>query len=168
MSAIIICPLHDVEAIARVRRPSHILSLISPSAEPTPFGQLAPHHMELRFNDIAEARDGLIPPSQDHVRAILAFGQAAQTAGPLLIHCWAGVSRSPAAAYIIANQNLGAGAEEGVANRIRQGAPYATPNPLMIEMADQVLARSGAMTRAINQIGRGQETCWGSPFVLEM
>lgn len=168
MSAIIVCPLHDVEAIARVRRPSHILSLISPSAEPTRFGQLAPHHLELRFNDIAEARDGLIPPSQDHVRDILAFGQAAQSAGPLLIHCWAGVSRSPAAAFIIACQRNGPGCEQPLAQSLRDSAPYATPNPLMIELADQFLGRSAAMTRAISDIGRGHDTAWGSPFSLKL
>lgn len=167
MSAIIVCPLHDVEAIARVRRPSHILSLISPSAEPTHFGQLAPHHQELRFNDITEARDGLIAPSLDHVRAILAFGQAAQPAGPLLIHCWAGVSRSPAAAFIIACDRDGSGHEQQLAQSIRDSAPYATPNRLMVELADQILGNSGAMTRAINDIGRGHDTAWGTIFSMK-
>jgi predicted protein tyrosine phosphatase len=168
MSAIIVCPLHDVEAIARARRPSHILSLISPSAELTRFAQIAPHHLELRFNDIADARDGLIAPSQDLVRDILAFGQAAQSAGPLLIHCWAGVSRSPAAAFIIACQMIGPGLEQALAHSLRKRAPYATPNPLMIELADQFLDRSGSMTRAVNGIGRGHDTAWGSSFSLRV
>lgn len=168
MSAVIVCPLHDVEAIARARGPSHILSLISPSAEPTRFDELASHHLELRFNDIAEARDGLIVPSQDHVRAILAFGRAAQSAGPLLIHCWAGVSRSPAAAFIIACDRKSSGHEQALAHSLRERAPYATPNRLMVELADQILGHSGAMTRAIDDICRGHDITWGSSFSMRI
>lgn len=166
MSNIIVCPLHDVEAIARVRQPSHILSLISPNAAPTSFAAIAPHHLELGFNDIAQGRAGLIAPSAQHIREILAFGEAARSGGLLLIHCWAGVSRSPAAAFIIASQRSAEGSEMSHAHRLRHLAPYATPNSLMIAVADQILGRSGAMIRAASSIGRGCDTAWGSAFML--
>jgi len=166
MSDIIVCPLPDVEAIARVRQPSHILSLISPSAVPTLFAAIAPHHLELGFNDISQGRAGLIAPSEQHIRDLLAFGEAARSGGLLLIHCWAGVSRSPAAAFIIASQRSAEGSEMCLAHSLRNLAPYATPNSLMISMADQILGRSGAMIRAASSIGRGCDTAWGSAFVL--
>lgn len=164
---VIVCPLHDVEAIVRVRRPSHILSLISPSAEPTGFHQLGPQHLELRFHDITEPRDGLIEPSPDHLRDILAFADAARDTGPLLIHCWAGVSRSTAAAFIVACQRSSEGHEQHLALRLRQIAPYATPNIRMVRIADSLLGRSGKMTQAILAIGRGSETAWGSAFEFQ-
>lgn len=163
---IIVCPLHDVEAIARVRKPSHILSLISPSAEPTGFQSLGAEHLELRFHDISEPRDGLTAPSHAHLRDILAFADAARNAGPLLIHCWAGVSRSTAAALIVACQRTEAGLEQKQALNLRTVAPYATPNILMIQIADALLERSGKMVDAANAIGRGSETAWGSAFEL--
>lgn len=161
--SIIVCPLHDVEAIARVRRPSHILSLISPSAEPTGFHCLAPYHLELRFNDIAEPRDGLIEPSAEHIHSIIEFGRSSRAQGPLLIHCWAGVSRSPAAAFIIAFDRAKPKATH-LAESLRAAAPYCTPNPKMIALADEALGAQGDLSRAITEIGRGGETYWGSAF----
>ena len=164
--SIIVCPLHDVEAIARVRRPSHILSLISPSAEPTGFHTLAPHHLELRFNDIAEPRENLIAPTLDHVRSIIAFGRSSQAQGPLLVHCWAGVSRSPAAACLIAYDRLQA-QPSYLADQLRAAAPYCTPNLGMIALADPLLGAEGRLFKAIARLGRGQETAWGSAFELK-
>lgn len=162
---IIVCPLHDVEAIAYVRRPTHILSLISPAAEPTGFSDLAPHHLELRFNDISAPRDGLVTPSPTDIRSILDFGRSADI---LLVHCWAGVSRSTAAAYILACQQAGPEHAPNIASKLRAAAPYATPNPLMVAIADQRLDGSGAMQRAIAGIGRGSDTCWGAAFELAL
>lgn len=161
--SIIVCPLHDVEAIVRVRRPSHILSLISPSAEPTGFQQLAPHHLELRFNDIAEPGEGLIEPRPEHIQSIIEFGRSSRAQGPLLIHCWAGVSRSPAAAFIIAFDRARPSPAE-LAARLRSAAPYCTPNPRMIALADEALEAQGDLSKAITEIGRGRETYWGSAF----
>ncbi|WP_312128298.1 hypothetical protein [Brevundimonas sp.] len=161
--SIIVCPLHDVEAIVRVRCPSHILSLISPSAEPTGFQRLAPYHLELRFNDIAEPRDGLIEPRPKHIQSIIEFGRSSRTQGPLLIHCWAGVSRSPAAAFIIACDRERPSPKH-LAARLRSSAPYCTPNTRMIALADEALDAQGDLFSAITEIGRGQETYWGSAF----
>ena len=161
--SIIVCPLHDVEAIARVRRPSHILSLISPSAEPTGFQRLAPYHLELRFNDIAEPRDGLIEPSAEHIHSIIEFGRSSRAQGPLLIHCWAGVSRSPAAAFIITFDRARP-TPKHLAASLRSAAPYCSPNPRMIALADEALEAQGDLSKAIAEIGRGKETYWGSAF----
>ena len=163
--SIIVCPLHDVEAIVRVRRPSHILSLISPSAEPTGFQHLAPYHLELRFNDIAEPRQGLIEPSPDHIQSIIEFGRSSRAQGPLLIHCWAGVSRSPAAAFIIAFDR-DRPSPKHLAARLRSSAPYCTPNPRMIALTDEALEAHRELVVAIAAIGRGQETSWGSAFEI--
>lgn len=163
--SIIVCPLHDVEAIARIRRPSHILSLISPSAERTGFGQLAPHHLELRFNDITEPREGLIAPLTEHIKAMFDFGRSAQVNGPLLVHCWAGVSRSPAAAFVLAFDRYRSSPNH-LAKRLREAAPYCTPNQRMVAIADELLQSRGTLRNAISQIGRGHDTTWGSAFEI--
>ena len=127
-----------------------------------------PHRLDLRFNDITDPREGLIPPSEADMAALLAFEACWDGARPLLIHCWAGVSRSTAVAYVIACARSEPGQEQGWAERLRFAAPTATPNPLIVALADHLMKRDGAMTRAIATIGRGAETAWGAPFVLDL
>ena len=80
----------------------------------------------------------------------------------LLIHCFAGVSRSTAAAYVLACAQRGPGEEEALAAQLRTLCPEATPNPLMVSLADTILSRDGAMSRAIAGIGRGVEAFEGA------
>ncbi len=86
----------------------------------------------------------------------------------MLIHCWAGVSRSTAAAYIIACQRAPGRSEAEIAQALRAAAPYATPNPLMISLADAALGRAGRMSAAIAQVGRGADTFEGALFELPL
>ena len=96
---LIVSPLPQVEQLLAEHRPSHLVTLASPGAEAA-FD--AEHRLDLRFNDIAAPREGLVAPSAEHVEALIAFAQGWTGARPLLIHCWAGVSRSTAAAYVVA------------------------------------------------------------------
>ena len=61
----------------------------------------AERHVRLAFHDIVEAVPGLVAPDRQMMQAILDFGRAERPA-PMLIHCWAGISRSSAAAFAIA------------------------------------------------------------------
>ena len=76
-------------------------------------------------------------------------------------------SRSTAASYIIACLHHAPGAERELAQLLRRAAPEATPNKLMIALADEILQRNGQMIRAIAEIGRGREAGCGTPFTLE-
>jgi predicted protein tyrosine phosphatase len=111
----------------------------------------------LRFNDIAEEREGLIAPSAAMIEAILALAHTPT----LLIHCFAGVSRSTAAAYVLACVTR-PGEEQALAAELRALCPEATPNPLMVALADTILQRDGAMSRAIADIGRGIDAYEGT------
>lgn len=165
MSLLIVSPLETAETTARARRPSHVVSLSAPGAASPP---LPGDHrwLALIFNDIAEPREGLTPATPEDMEALLTFAAGWDGTRPMLIHCWAGVSRSTAAAYVVACARSAPGAEAKVAARLRRAAPFATPNPLMVALADAVLRRDGAMTRAIAAIGRGAETGLGAVFDL--
>jgi predicted protein tyrosine phosphatase len=69
-----------------------------------------------------------------------------------LIHCWAGISRSTAAAYILLCDLHAAGHEHGLAQTLRFYAPHAQPNRLMIRHADFLLGREGRMVSAIESM----------------
>lgn len=162
---LIVSPLRQVEPLLAAHRPSHLVTLASPGAEAA-FD--AEHRLDLRFNDIAVPREGLVAPSAEHLETLLAFVDGWNGERPLLIHCWAGVSRSTAAAYVVACARTAPGREVEWAARLRDAAPTATPNPLMIALADRLLGRDGAMVRAVEAIGRGAETDWGAPFELDL
>lgn len=145
-----------ITAVARLANEAdHVLSLVSPDAEAP---VVARSRTLLRFNDISEEREGLMAPSTVMVEAILALTETPT----LLIHCFAGVSRSTAAAYILACARRPAGEEEALAAQLRALSPEATPNPLMVSLADAILERDGAMVRAIAGIGRGVDCFEGS------
>ena len=87
---------------------------------------------------------------------------------PLVIHCHAGVSRSTAAAFIIACALAPSRPENEIADTIRRASHTATPNRRMVAIADAMLKRDGRMVAAIERIGRGSECYEGVPFVLEL
>ena len=162
---IVVSPLHELDqAIARWR-PSHVISLASPGSEPARLpGDV--ELLRLTFHDIAEPRPDLAMATEADVKALLSFGLAWPEERPLLIHCWAGVSRSPAAAYVIACARNPAGDELALATNLRRAAPFATPNPHVVALADDLLKRRSAMTRSIATIGRGSETSLGASFFM--
>lgn len=165
--ALIVCPLHEVDEALRIWRPSHVIGLASPGAETA---ALPPNvkRLQLTFNDIAEPRPGLQAVSAEDVARLLAFARDRPRDAPLLIQCWAGVSRSPAAAYVVACMLTRPGDEGRLAKQLRAAAPFATPNPRLVALADQALDRGGAMIEAINGIGRGAETSLGRTFELPL
>jgi predicted protein tyrosine phosphatase len=162
---LIVCPLADLDK-ALASQPSHVLSLISPGAKaPICTGTT---HLILRFNDINAPTEGLLGASQEDVESLMEFARNWSGEAPLLAHCWAGISRSPAAAYIIACARNAAGLEAELAQQLRAVAPEATPNPWMVGLADKLLNRNGRMSAAIAAIGRGREAGQGVLFTLEL
>lgn len=166
--ALIVSPLSQVPAVLAGRKPSHVLTLLGPGAEPDPVCGDA-RHLILRFNDITSVMEGYTAPSVDTVQAILGFGTAWREAGggaPLLVHCFAGISRSTAAAYILACAFSAPGQEEKIARGLRTASPTATPNSLMVALADDMLGRRGRMIASVDALGRGLFAAEGVPFDL--
>ncbi|NJM30795.1 MAG: hypothetical protein HC855_12470 [Rhizobiales bacterium] len=85
----------------------------------------------------------------------------------MVIHCWAGISRSTASAYMAQCLLHPHADEHALAGELRDASPSATPNALMIAYADQLLGRDGRMVKAIQSIGRGEDAYEGVPFVLQ-
>lgn len=155
---LIVCPGSAVEALLAREPVDHVLTLASPDAVADPRG--VPTTV-LRFNDISEPRPGLIEPNAGMIREIMGLGHGLPAEATLLVHCFAGVSRSPAAAYILACAAGVPGDELPLARRLRASSPKATPNALMVSLADEILQRGGAMSGAIAAIGRGADAYEG-------
>jgi predicted protein tyrosine phosphatase len=123
-------------------------------------------HLRLTFHDIAAPAPGLEPPQKRDMTALLEFLRGWDKSSPMIIHCWAGISRSTAAGYI-ASCLLKPDADEiHLAQQLREASPSATPNPMLIALADEALQRGGRMRRAIADIGRGADAFEGTPFKI--
>ena len=169
MTAIIVCPLIDVERQIAENRPSHLVSLLGPDRPHRTYdGIAAANHLRLTFHDVAAPAPGLTAPGMDDARAIIAFLKAWDRQSPVLIHCWAGISRSTAAAYTALCMARPRADELDLAQELRKASPTATPNPLLVSYADTLLERSGQMTRAVDRIGRGENAFLGAPFQLPL
>ena len=145
-----------------------LLTLLSPDYPQTDWRAFAcERHLRLAFHDIVEPMPRLVAPDRDMVQAVLDLGRESEDQRALLIHCWAGISRSSAAAYAIACDR-NPGFERDIAIELRRRSPSATPNRLMVRLADDILAREGRMVEAIEKIGRGAEAREGEPYQLPL
>lgn len=168
--AIIVCPLSRAPEIALVRRPSHVVSLLDPgSAFPSLAGYSDDQHLRVPIHDIEAEADGFDALDAPRMRLILDFVARWERDEPILIHCYAGLSRSTATAFITACAHNSHADEEEIALHLRQSSPTASPNRRFVALADAELGRGGRMRRAIDAIGRGphwSEVGEAEPFVL--
>jgi predicted protein tyrosine phosphatase len=163
MTCILVSPLSAIEQAIESWRPSHLVTLLSPEHMiETPPGIVAERHLKLALNDVVEDVRDMVAPTREHVSRLVEFGRGWEAEAPILIHCWAGVSRSMAAAYALLCQRAAPGGELEIARALRQRAPHAYPNSLMIRHADMLLQRDGRMVAAIASIGRGEIVLEGS------
>jgi predicted protein tyrosine phosphatase len=125
-------------------------------------------HLRLRLDDISEPIDGYTVPAEEHIAELLTFVRQWDRAAPLVMHCYAGVSRSTAGAFVSVCALNPKRAEADIARDIRRLSPTATPNIRIVALADQMLGRNGRMVAAIEAIGRGVECYEGHPFRLDL
>lgn len=161
---LIVSPLHRVPGLVSELGASRVMGLLGPDTEHPDLGLPEVQHLRMTFNDISVPMSGLTPPGEDHVKTIIDFIEDWDHSGHFVIHCWAGISRSTASAFI--TQCLLNPQEEEIdlAWELRHLAPSATPNRLIIQHADRLLKRDGRMVSAIKAIGRGVEAWEGDVF----
>lgn len=156
--------LHDTVAATGARHVVTLLDAAAPISRPA--GVAEADHLILRVNDILEPQDDLVCPELSHVDTLLDFvGRWAQS-GPMVIHCFAGISRSTATAFIAACAIAPNRSEIQIATALRRASRTATPNARLVALADERLARNGRMVAAIQAIGRGGTAFEGEPFRL--
>ncbi|MBS7539697.1 tyrosine phosphatase family protein [Ancylobacter lacus] len=164
-----VCPLSRLEETVAATRAAHVLSVINrgtPVARPASI--LAENHLYIGFNDITAPQDGLVHPALEHVEGILGFVRRWPRQAPLVVHCYAGISRSTASAFIAACALNPGRSEAAIAGELRAASPSATPNALLVALADTLLGRQGRMSAAIAAIGRGRDAFEGEPFALRL
>lgn len=169
MPTLHVSPLSRLDETVAAVRARHLVTLINVGTEVARPAGIAPErHLFLGMSDISQALDGHVLAGQEHMHRLIAFLREWDRAEPMVIHCWAGISRSTAAAYIAACTLGPERDEDEVADALRSAAPSATPNARLIALADATLGRRGRMTRAIQRIGRGADAFEGTPFAMPL
>lgn len=152
-----ICGIEELPQVMVRFRPTHILSVRDPADDRLEFdAHITVLH--LAFHDI-HAPTGMVGqllarrgddefPNIDHADAILRFGRELPNAARVLVHCWAGYSRSPAAAFLIAAQQM-PGDERRAYDLIRALRPQSRPNRMLVTYGDKVLGANGRMVACL-------------------
>jgi len=153
-----ICGVDELQGRLKRFKPTHVISISDPVDRPLDFPS-AIDVLRLAFWDIQnlsgfvsqmvsyEERDHY--PIADHAEAILGFGRNIPKSGKLLIHCWAGVSRSTAAAMLVICQR-NPGHEQSAFRLVKSLRPQAAPNRLIVKHGDRLLKAGGRMLAALD------------------
>jgi predicted protein tyrosine phosphatase len=153
--------------IARRLKVQKAVSLLAPWDE---FPNLALEedtaHLRLSFDDIDLPQEGMQPPQPEHVEKLIRFVTDWDREKPLLIHCWAGVSRSSASAFITACLHNPDADEFEIARMMRKASDTAKPNRRLIRFADEILQRDGRMIEAVAAMSPNQFTEEAVPFSI--
>ncbi len=164
---IYVCSLAALNAVVEQTAASHVLTVINPWSVPeTPPGISKVNHLVIAVNDIEENQSGLVAPDVEHISEIISFAEAWDRRQVMVIHCLAGISRSSAAAFISLCAINSASDEFTIARALRSASVSASPNRLMVRLADQQLRRDGRMIAAIQTIGQGQPMIGATPFSI--
>jgi predicted protein tyrosine phosphatase len=164
-----VCSLARLRQTVADTGAGHIVTLLKQTDRVVrPDTVLAENHLILGMDDVAEPMDGFVHPADEHVERLIAFARAWSRAKPMVVHCFAGISRSTAGAFVAACALNPQRNERAIAEQIRRLSGTASPNARIVSIADRLLGRSGRMITAIETIGPGLSAYEGDPFRLDI
>jgi predicted protein tyrosine phosphatase len=164
-----VCSLAALPQTVRDTGASHVLTVMANVDQVMrPESVLAANHLKVSMDDITEVMDGFKAPSQEHIEKVLTFVRGWDRSAPMVVHCYAGISRSTASAFAAACMLNPHRDEAAIARQIRAASPIAQPNRLIVSLADKALGRDGRMLRALDEMGPGSMTVEGRPFRVDI
>ena len=164
-----VCSLAALPETVKATGASHIMSVMAKVDQvQRPASVLEINHLRVQVDDITEHMDGFVAPCETHIEQILNFVRSWDRSAPMVVHCFAGISRSTASAFAAACMLNPHRDEIAIARQIRTASPIAQPNRLIVSLADRALGRDGRMLRALDEMGPGSMTVEGRPFRIEL
>jgi predicted protein tyrosine phosphatase len=164
-----VCSLAALPDTVRATGASHILTVMANVDQVRrPASVLEANHLKVSMDDITEPVDGFVAPSESHIEKVLNFVRSWDRSAPMVVHCYAGISRSTASAFAAACALNPHRDEIAIARQIRAASPIASPNRLIVSLADRALGREGRMLRALEEMGPGSMTVEGRPFRVDL
>ncbi len=164
-----VCSLAALPETVRLTGASHVLTVMANVNQvQRPASVLPANHLKVQVDDITEELDGFVAPSDRHIEQVLNFVRGWDRNAPLVVHCYAGISRSTASAFAAACLLNPHRDEIAIARQIRAASPIASPNRLIVGLADKALGREGRMLRALDEMGPGSMMVEGRPFRIDL
>jgi predicted protein tyrosine phosphatase len=164
-----VCSLAALPETVRATGASHILTVMANVDQvQRPASVLEVNHLKVSMDDITEQMDGFVAPADHHIERVLSFVRSWDRSAPMVVHCYAGISRSTASAFAAACALNPHRDEIEIARQIRARSPIASPNRLIVSLADKALGREGRMLRALDEMGPGSMMVEGRPFQLDL
>jgi predicted protein tyrosine phosphatase len=164
-----VCSLARLHETVQDTGARHVVSLIGDEVSvERPNAIAAENHLRLQLHDISAPLDGYILPDEEHIADLLRFVRRWDRRAPLVVHCYAGISRSTASAFASVCALNPHRNEDSVAQALRRASPTATPNIRIVSLADRLLGREGRMVAAIETIGCGEFASEAVPFRLDL
>ena len=164
-----VCSLAALAETVHATGASHILTVMANVNQvQRPASVLEANHLRVSMDDITEPIDGFVAPSDIHIEQVLNFVRGWDRGAPLVVHCYAGISRSTASAFAAACMLNPHRDEISIARQIRAASPIAQPNRLIVTLADKALGRQGRMIRALDEMGPGNMMIEGRPFRVDL
>ncbi len=164
-----VCSLAALSDTVRATGASHVLTVMANVDQvQRPQSVLPENHLKVSMDDITEQIDGFVTPSDSHIKQVLNFVRGWDRGAPLVVHCYAGISRSTASAFAAACLLNPHRDEVSIARQIRAASAVASPNRLIVNLADRALGREGRMLRALDEMGPGNMMIEGRPFRVDL
>jgi predicted protein tyrosine phosphatase len=164
-----VCSLAALAETVKATGASHILTVMANVNQvQRPASVLEANHLKVSMDDITEPIDGFVAPNDSHIVQVLDFVRGWDRSAPLVVHCYAGISRSTASAFAAACMLNPHRDEISIARQIRAASPIAHPNRLIVSLADKALGRDGRMLRALDEMGPGNMMIEGRPFRVDL
>ena len=164
-----VCSLSRLQETVASTGARHVVSLLGREDNLSrPATILPENHLWLQVHDISAPLEGYVTPETEHVEQLILFVRRWRRDKPLVVHCYAGISRSTAAAFVSVCALNPQSEERTIASALRRASPTATPNLRIVTLADRLLGRDGRMIRAVEEIGPGTIAAEALPFRLDV
>ena len=130
--------------LAAIGWPSHVITLLSGDVE-----AFKGPHLHVRMDDVVRPSLDFIQPRAEHLESILAWTESLDATARLLVHCLAGVNRSPPVAMAVLIQHGVPYAEAW--RQIAAQVPSLAPNRLLLAYVDKRFDLGGKLRALATQ-----------------
>src|SRR3954453_17344910 len=98
-----VCSLAALSDTVKSTGASHVLTVMANVDQGQRRVSVLPaNHLKVQMDDITEQMDGFVTPCNTHIEQVLNFVRGWDRSAPLVVHCYAGISRSIASAFAAA------------------------------------------------------------------
>ena len=164
-----VCSLAALPDTVKATGASHVLTVMANVDQvQRPESVLPANHLKVQMDDITEQMDGFVAPSDSAYRAgaelRARLGPQRAAGGPLLCR------HQPLDRERLCRRlrTQSASRRISIARQIRAASPIASPNRLIVSLADKALGREGRMLRALDEMGPGSMLVEGRPFRVDL